>query len=293
MSRRHARTTPPPFAPDGTAEAVTVQDVRASVGHAVLAAVCIAALAAGCTQTSAGAGGFARSTATPAGTASGAGPGGSPSPGRPRPTATGSRGRGSPHPSGSPASGSPTPGRGRHPSGTARPTGSGSPAPPSGRARLSCAGSPVERPAGAPYCYGLPFGFQRATRARLGTARWVTAVGLGTHDAIATGVFRAPANTDVLSDRELRSANDTVVHRELAPSVTLRSGTGRRLRVDGARALEYHGVPRDAPTTQIDYYFIFRGHTKLQVNCEWTSRGAAVRKACSRLLDSLQVVSIS
>ncbi len=270
-----------------------MQDVRATVGHAALAAVCLAALAAGCTQQSAGVGGFAGSSATPAVVASGASPGGSPSPARSGPSATGpsatgTGGRGSDHPSGSP-----TPHRGRHPTGTAHPRRSGSPAPPSGRARLSCAGSTVERPAGGPYCYDRPFGFQKATRARLGTARWVTAVGLDSHDEIATGVFRAPANTDALPDRELRSANDTVVRRELAPSITLRSGTGRSLRVDGARALEYQGIPKDAPRTRIDYFFVFRGHTKLQINCEWTSRGAAVRKACSRLLDSLQVISIS
>jgi hypothetical protein len=150
----------------------------------------------------------------------------------------------------------------------------------------------VQRPGGAPYCFDRPFGFRKATRARLGSARWVTAVGLDTHDAIATGVFRASTNTDTLSDRDLRAANDLVVRRELAPSIRLRSTTGRALRVDGARTLEYHGVPKSAPTTQIDYFFVFRGHTKLQVNCEWSARGPAVRKGCSSLLNSLQLISL-
>ncbi|CAN5323772.1 hypothetical protein BH20ACT5_BH20ACT5_00140 [soil metagenome] len=61
------------------------------------------------------------------------------------------------------------------------------------------------------------------------------------------------------------------------------------IEVDDARTITcLDGVSADGRNT--DVYFLLRGPTELQVNCQWETQEAEIDAACVEVLDSLQII---
>lgn len=246
-----------------------------------VAAVAVALGVAACTSTTAGTASFAGSQPPSAPT--------SPStPGPPSSTASGQSSSSAPATSSAPpaTSSAPPTSSSPAPAPSSAPASSSSPPP----ARLQCPAKAV-RPKGAPYCYVVPAGFQPVTRARLGSARYPSGVAIDAKNGLFFGVFRAPADTDTLDDTTLTVASDAAVASQLSGSVKFDSKHGRLTHTpDQTRAITYTGVESG---TKVTFIFVFRGHTKVQLNCQATDKAAMVARGCSSALASLKVVSLS
>lgn len=244
-----------------------------------VAAVAVALGVAACTSTTAGTASFAGSQRPSAPT--------SPStPGPPSSTASGPSGSSAPATSSAPTSSAPPTSSSSAPAPSSAPASSSSPPP----ATLQCPAKAV-RPKGAPYCYVVPAGFQPVTRARLGSARYPSGVAIDAKNGLFFGVFRAPADTDTLDDTTLTVASDAAVASQLSGSVKFDSKHGRLTHTpDQTRAITYTGVESG---TKVTFIFVFRGHTKVQLNCQATDKAALVARGCSSALASLKVVSLS
>jgi hypothetical protein len=161
-----------------------------------------------------------------------------------------------------------------------------------GRQSLACGGGTVVSPDGAPYCYVLPTGVRQLKDVVLpGGGEFTTAVGFGGRDVIAVTMFRTPANTDDLDNDALQKATDQVVQQQLGTDFTFASSTGERVVVDGARTLHYHGTSKKDPF-EIDFYFVYRGRAKLQVNCQFNAHRTEITTACQKLLQTLQFTTV-
>lgn len=170
---------------------------------------------------------------------------------------------------------------------------SASPPGPGGeRTALSCGSGTVISPKGAPYCYLLPSGLSQITDIVLpGGGDFTTAVGIGGRDVIAVTVFRTPADTDELGDKELQNDTDQVVEDQLSGDFTFTSKVGERLTVDGARTLHYSATSKKE-SFSIDIYFVYRAKAKIQVNCQSKDHKAQIDAGCTKLLDSLQFKAV-
>ena len=145
-------------------------------------------------------------------------------------------------------------------------------------------------PSGAPYCYVVPPGFTR-TKATLGGADYASAVSLDNHDIIVAGVFPAPSNLDALTDRELTHAVDDLIGRENSAGFHLVSRHGKLTKPAAGRALEYRATTPTTPPITIDLFVVSKGHTKVQLNCQYTAQRAKVEAACARVLASMRITS--
>lgn len=182
----------------------------------------------------------------------------------------------------------------------ARPSPSGartrpaSPRPdPAGRTSLSCSGGTVVSPTGAPYCYLVPAGFTDVTSsvrvdASVGDEKYRTAVAVADRDLLIVTVYELRVDTDAIPSGQLASELKGVLGQLTEQGFAFESTTPKRSAVDGARAFGYHA--REARNRlEADVFFVFRGKTEVEVNCQWRDRPAEVQQACRQLLGSLQV----
>jgi hypothetical protein len=192
--------------------------------------------------------------------------------------------------------------------GAARPTGSGAPtasasATPdpsssgddTGRSSLSCPGSKIS-PAGSPYCFVMPTGFQDVSSsvtvdASIGQEKYRSAVALGARDLIIVSVYELRADTDAISDDTLEGELKTVLAQLAQQGFTFTSTSAAKTTVDGARSFGYHASQKSSKL-ESDVYFLFRGKNELQVNCQWTTKEADITKGCKSVLASLQFKSV-
>jgi hypothetical protein len=188
------------------------------------------------------------------------------------------------------------------PSGAGTASGSASPSPdPSsssddtGRSSLTCTGSKIS-PAGSPYCFVTPAGFQDVSSsvtvdASIGKEKYRSAVALGDRDLIIVSVYELKADTDAIGDDTLEGELKTVLAQLAQQGFTFTSTSADKTTVDGARSFGYHASQKSSGL-ESDVYFLFRGRNELQVNCQWKSKQADITKGCKSVLSTLQFKSV-
>jgi hypothetical protein len=186
------------------------------------------------------------------------------------------------------------------PGASGAPTASASPsASPSGddtgRSSLTCPGTKIS-PAGSPYCFVAPAGFQDVSSsvtvdASIGQEKYRSAVALGNRDLIIVSVYELKADTDAIGDDTLEGELKTVLAQLAQQGFTFRSTSAAKTTVDGARSFGYHASQKSSGL-ESDVYFLFRGKNELQVNCQWMTKEADITKGCKSVLSTLQFKSV-
>jgi hypothetical protein len=164
-----------------------------------------------------------------------------------------------------------------------------------GRSSLSCSGSKIS-PAGSPYCFVMPAGFQDVSSsvtvdASIGQEKYRSAVALGDRDLIIVSVYELRADTDDIGDDTLEGELKTVLAQLAQQGFTFTSTTATKTTVDGARSFGYHASQKSSGL-ESDVYFLFRGKNELQVNCQWKNKAADITKGCRSVLSTLQFKSV-
>jgi len=186
------------------------------------------------------------------------------------------------------------------PSRSASPTASGTPDPvPSrsggshdtGRNSLSCRGQRIS-PAGSPYCFTLPEGFQDVSSsvtvdASIGQEKYRSAVAVGDRDLVIVSVYELRVDTDDIADDTLEGELKTVLAQLGRQGFTFESTAADTSTVDGARSFGYHASQKSTKL-ESDVYFLFRGKNELQVSCQWKGKEREITRGCRAVLDTLQ-----
>ena len=164
-----------------------------------------------------------------------------------------------------------------------------------GRQTLSCAGTKIS-PAGSPYCFVVPSGFQDVSSsvtvdASIGREKYRSAVAVGDRDLIIVSVYELRVDTDDIADATLEGELKTVLGQLAAQGFTFESTSAEKSTVDGARSFAYH-ASQASTQLESDVYFLFRGKNELQVNCQWKTKEADITRGCKAVLDSLQFKSV-
>ena len=185
---------------------------------------------------------------------------------------------------------------GAGPSASASPSGSAGPDD-SGRKALSCSGAKVS-PAGSPYCFAVPAGFQDVSSsvkvdASIGKQeKYRSAVAVGARDLIIVSVYELGRDTDNIADDTLAGELRQVLRLlSSQQGFTFESTSADKTTVDGARSFRYH-ASQDSSGLETDIYFLFRGRNELQVNCQWKDKEADITRGCRSVLDSLQFKTV-
>jgi hypothetical protein len=192
---------------------------------------------------------------------------------------------------GQPAANATQPGGG--PSASAGPSRSAAPAD-SGRQALSCRGSTIS-PAGAPYCFTMPNGFQDVSSsvrvdASIGREKYRSAVAVSDRDLIIISVYELRRDTDDISDDTLEGELTQVLQQLSQQGFSFDSSTADKTSVDGARSFGYH-ASQQSTGLESDVYFLFRGRNELQVNCQWKDKESDITRGCKSVLGTLQFTS--
>ena len=164
------------------------------------------------------------------------------------------------------------------------------------RKTLKCSGAVIS-PAGSPYCFTLPAGFQdTSSSASLGAGtgrgdKYRSAVGLTRQDLIIVTVYEVATDTDRIADDTLEGELKTVLGRLGQQGLTFESTSAERSTVDGARGFGYHAT-REEDGVESDIVFLLRGRNEIQVICQWTDKAAEIQKGCQAVLASLQFKTV-
>lgn len=160
-----------------------------------------------------------------------------------------------------------------------------------GTGELNCEGDNVVAPEGQPFCFDVPEGFtpdEVTIDNQAGSAAsYSTGLSLTPRDLIVISVYELSLDSDDLSDRELIDALSAVIEQLAEQGFDFTATEPQVREVDGARAFYYTG--NDATGLFSDTYFIFRGRTELQVNCQWETMMTEVLKGCDDIRASLQI----
>jgi hypothetical protein len=194
---------------------------------------------------------------------------------------------------GQPAANAAKLGGGPSASASAGPSASASPG--GGRQTLNCSGSKIS-PAGSPYCFVMPAGFQDVSSsvkvdASIGQEKYRSAVAVGERDLIIISVYELRRDTDGISDDTLEGELTQVLRQLSQQGFTFESTSAEKSTVDGARSFGYH-ASQDSSGLESDVYFVFRGRNELQVNCQWKDKESDITRGCKSVLDSLQFKSV-
>ncbi|MFL6129276.1 MAG: hypothetical protein ACJ73E_09445 [Mycobacteriales bacterium] len=176
---------------------------------------------------------------------------------------------------------------------TADPSASSSATP--GRTSLKCSGKVIS-PAGSPYCFSSPEGFEDVSSsvtvdASIGREKYRSAVAVGGRDLVIVTVYELPVDTDPIAAAALEAELKTVLGQLARQGFRFESTTAERGKVDGARSFRYHASQAKAKL-ESDVYFLFRGRNEIQVNCQWKDKRDEVTKGCRSVLDTLQFKSV-
>lgn len=156
--------------------------------------------------------------------------------------------------------------------------------------QAKCEGETI-KPAGSPYCFIVPGGFQQVSGAYLGNDKWVSGVGLDNKNVILTGVLINSKDSDKIADDELLKQTDAYVSGAIG-SVKLKSDKGVLGRIPAGRTVEYHGsFESEGDTVALHFYYIYFGHSVLQLNCQSTDKTDEVEKGCADVLPTIHLKS--
>jgi hypothetical protein len=185
---------------------------------------------------------------------------------------------------------------GSAPGKSASPTPSASASPADeGRQSLSCSGSKIS-PAGSPYCFVLPKGFQDVSAsvsvsATIGQDKYRSAVAVGEQDLIIVSVYELRQDTDDIADDTLEGELKQVLGQLSQQGFSFESTDADKTSVDGARSFGYHASQKSTGL-ESDVYFLFRGRNELQVNCQWKTKKDDVTTGCKSVLSTLQFKNV-
>jgi hypothetical protein len=162
------------------------------------------------------------------------------------------------------------------------------------RTRLDCTGSKVVRPAGAPYCYLLPAGFSDATGQltlnyqSATPSQYDSAAAVAVHDVIIVAVYPLRQNSDTLSPAMLGQQVEAVLEQG-APAGFSMAGRPQDTTVDNARTVQVPVRQNDGQYSST-IYFVFRGFTEVEINCQYAQHRATVEQGCTDVRTSMQVI---
>jgi hypothetical protein len=156
---------------------------------------------------------------------------------------------------------------------------------------LDCAGDDIIAPEGQPFCVEVPAGFRSGAvdieNTAGSAASFSTGILLSERDLIILSVYELDVDSDDLTDQELTDALAEIIDQLAAQGFDFTDTEPQILEVDGARAFYYTGA--DATGLRSDTYFIFRGQTELQINCQRETMEAEVLAGCEQVLETLQI----
>jgi predicted small secreted protein len=178
---------------------------------------------------------------------------------------------------------------------SSKPSGSPSTAADPGRSSLSCKGTTIA-PSGAPYCFVVPQGFTDVSSSvtidtSIGNEKFRSAVAIADRDLVIVTVYALQANTDAIASDTLEGELKTVLGQLASQGFTFESTQAKRGTVDGARSFSYR-ARQSKDNLESDVYFLFRGKSEVEVNCQWKDKPAEVQKGCKAILDSFQFKSV-
>jgi len=164
-----------------------------------------------------------------------------------------------------------------------------------GRTRLKCSRKVIS-PAGSPYCFTAPAGFQDVSSSAtvdvsIGREKYRSALAVADRDLIIVTLYELPVDTDPIATETLEGELKTVLGQLAQQGFAFESTTAERGTVDGARSFQYH-ASQEKDMLESEVYFLFRGKNEIQVNCQWKQREAEIDRGCQAVLASLQVKSV-
>jgi hypothetical protein len=166
------------------------------------------------------------------------------------------------------------------------------PTPPA-RTTTNCSGGTVIQPKGAPYCYLLPSGFNDATGEMTlsyqsaNTSEYDSAVAVAVHDAIIVAVYPLRQNSDSLSAPLLGDQVSAVLSEGESAGFTM-TGALTPTTVDTARAFLATIKQNDGQYAST-IYFVFRGSTEVEINCQYADRQADIERGCASVRHTIQI----
>lgn len=159
---------------------------------------------------------------------------------------------------------------------------------------LSCSGGTIIQPTGAPYCYLLPSGFTDSTGQltlnyqSANPSRYDSAVAVAVHDVIIVAVYPLRENSDSIDSQELGSEVNAVLSQGESSGFTI-TGSPTQTTVNGDRAFQIPIKQNDGQYGST-IYFVFRGYTEVEINCQFAAQPSAVTKGCQSVLGSIQII---
>jgi hypothetical protein len=163
------------------------------------------------------------------------------------------------------------------------------------RTTLDCSGGgKVIQPKGAPYCYLLPAGFTDATGQLTlnyqsdNPSQYDSAVAVAVHDVIIVAVYPLRENSDELSASALGEQVNAVLGQGESAGFTV-TGDPTQTTVDDARAFEIPIKQNDGQYSS-SIYFVFRGFTEVEINCQFADHQADIDKGCASMRDSIEII---
>jgi hypothetical protein len=177
----------------------------------------------------------------------------------------------------------------------AAPSGSPSATAAPGRSSLKCTGKAIA-PSGAPYCFGIPGGFTDVSSSvtidtSIGNEKFRSAVAVADRDLIIVTTYSLNADTDPISADTLEGELKTVLGQLATQGFTFESTQAERGTVDGARSFGYSAT-QSKNKLRSRVYFVFRGKSEVEINCQWQEKQAEVEKGCKAVLDSFQFKTV-
>jgi hypothetical protein len=164
---------------------------------------------------------------------------------------------------------------------------------PPARTTTNCSGGTVIQPKGAPYCYLLPSGFDDVTGELTRSYRsaspseYESAVAAAVHDVIFVAVYPLSEDSDGLSAAVLGDQVDSVLRAGESAGFT-RTGALTPATVDGARTF-LASVKQNEGRYASAVYFVFRGSTEIEINCQYADRQADVERGCAGVRRTIQI----
>lgn len=162
------------------------------------------------------------------------------------------------------------------------------------RKTLSCTGSGIIQPTGAPYCYHLPSGFDNATGQltlnyqSANPSQYDTAVSVAVHDVIIVAVYPLRENSDTIASDQLGQQVADVLQQGESSGFTV-TGDPTDSTVDGARAFVIPIKQNDGQYGST-IYFVFRGYTEVEINCQFAVHHSTINEGCTSVRQSIQII---
>jgi hypothetical protein len=147
---------------------------------------------------------------------------------------------------------------------------------------------PLVAPAGAPYSWRIPTGFQEVTPPKSDTtgaaAKFTSAAAQSaseTNDFLIVDSYTLNADADQVTVSALETEFDKLVRGAGQDATSRETGT-----VNGYRSLKYLFK---YSTSSAYSYFIFKGTNEIQVRCQWADTETSIKTGCQYLLDTLSI----